>query len=95
MAPIMGVRTRETTVTFSRSFQLASIEDAQSAGTYHVMTYDEEIPGDAFVAYRRVATRLLLPVLSSQAACSMVVAITPTELEAALAADQRASSVLP
>ena len=57
----MSIRTTEKTVTFCRPFTLAALDGPQPAGTYHVVTEEEQIPDLSFVAFRRVATLLHLP----------------------------------
>ena len=57
----MSTRTTETTVTFRRSFTLLSLDGAQPAGTYRLVTEEEQIPGLSFTAFRRTATLLHLP----------------------------------
>ena len=59
----MSTRTTETTVTFRRPFTLLSVEGAQPAGTYRLVTEEEQIPGLSFVAFRRTATLLHLCLL--------------------------------
>jgi len=50
------VRTTETTITFRRPFTLSALDKAQPAGTYRVVTEEEEIDGLSLVAFRRRAT---------------------------------------
>lgn len=83
----MSTRTTETMVTFRRPFTLAAIDGAQPAGTYKVITEEEQIPGLSFVAFRRVATLLHLPANPAPGGTSQVVSVSPDELAAALAAD--------
>jgi len=56
-----------------------------------VDTDEELIDGLSFLAYRRVATLLHLPSTSSRAGTSEIIAIDPSELEAALKRDIRQS----
>src|SRR4030095_395876 len=56
----MSTRTTETTVTFRRPFTLLALEGAQPAGTYRLVTEEEQIPGLSFTAFRRMATLLHL-----------------------------------
>ena len=39
----MSTRTTETTVTFRRSFTLLALEGAQPAGTYRLVTEEEQV----------------------------------------------------
>lgn len=54
----MIVRTNETTVTFQRPFKLAAFNGHQPAGTYRLVTEEEQILGLSFLAYHRTATML-------------------------------------
>ena len=83
----MSIRTTETTVTFRRPFTLAAVDGAQPAGTYRLVTEEEQIPGLSFVAFQRVTTLLHLPANPSPGCTRHVVAVLPDELAAALAAD--------
>ncbi len=82
----MSRRTTET-VTFRRSFTLAALDGAQPAGTYRLVTEEEQIPELSFVAFRRVATLLHLPANPLPGGTLHVVSILPDELAEALAAD--------
>ncbi|HTZ80084.1 MAG TPA: hypothetical protein VMC10_19390 [Stellaceae bacterium] len=87
----MTLRTRSDTVTFHRPFVLTSVDGVQPAGTYIVETDEELLPTLSRTAYRRLATWLRLPApmpsVQSAPARTQVVAIDPTELQAALARD--------
>jgi hypothetical protein len=83
----MSTRTIETTVTFSRPFKLSAIEGEQPAGTYRLVTEEEQIPGLSFVAFRRTATLLHLPADPAPDSIRQVVSVSPEELAEALAAD--------
>jgi hypothetical protein len=83
------MRSTETTVTFRHPFVLAALETAQPAGTYLLVTEEEEIPGLSFVAFRRTATLLHLPALSRASGTHQVVQIDPAEWAAVVEADGR------
>jgi hypothetical protein len=51
-------RTTRKSVTFSRPFELAGVDEKFDAGTYIVETREEMIEGLSFIAYRRVATTI-------------------------------------
>ena len=55
------MRTTRETVTFAHSFSLYAVDDVQPAGTYTVDIDEELIEGLSFLAYRRVATTIYLP----------------------------------
>jgi hypothetical protein len=83
------VRTTETTITFRRPFMFSALDKAQPAGTYRVVTEEEEIDGLSFVAFRRTATLLHLPALSTASATQQVVNVDPLEWTAIVEADGR------
>lgn len=85
----MGIRTSETTVTFTRRFSLSSLDRPQPAGTYRVVMDEEEVPGVSFMALRRVATFFHTPALSTFPARAAVFQIGAGELAAALDDDRR------
>ena len=83
----MSARTSETSVTFFKPFTLSSIEGVQPAGTYLLVTDEEQIPGLSFVAFRRLSTMLHLPPNPLPGSPRHVVRVDPAELADALAAD--------
>jgi hypothetical protein len=83
------VRTTEITITFRHPFMLAALGTAQPAGTYRLVTEEEEIPGLSFVAFRRTATLLHLPALSTASGTHQVVQVDPVEWAAVVEADGR------
>lgn len=83
----MGVRTRRSTVRFSSEFLLYGFDAPQPPGEYQVEYDEEEIGGETFLAYRRVATFIHLPAISAGSLTRQMVPIDPNELEAALAKD--------
>jgi hypothetical protein len=82
----MATRSIKTTVTFAHPFSLSDIDGTQPAGTYRLVTDEEEISGLSFVGFRRIATSLHVPAISASGA-SEVFEVDPVELAAALAAD--------
>jgi hypothetical protein len=88
----MMMRTTRKTVTFGRPFSLREVDDVQPPGTYTVDTDEEVIDGLSFLAYRRVATLLHLPSVSSRVGTTEVVTIDPSDLEAALKRDIQQSA---
>jgi hypothetical protein len=83
------MRTTETMVTFRHPFVLAALEAAQPAGTYRVVTEEEQIPGLSFTAFRRTAAMLHLPALSTASGTHQVVQLDPAEWAALVLADER------
>lgn len=85
----MSVRTTESTVTFSESFRVADSDEILPPGTYRVVMDDEELPGTSFMAYRRVATMLMVPRIDAPAHQRRdVLTVSQTELDAALIRDR-------
>jgi hypothetical protein len=82
-------RTTRKSITFSRPFELAGVDEKFEAGTYEVETVEELIEGLSFVAYRRVATTIELPVKSLGGSARQVLTIDPKDLEVAIAADNQ------
>jgi hypothetical protein len=83
------MRTIETMVTFRHPFVLAALGTAQPAGTYRLVTEEEEIPGLSFVAFRRTATMLHLPALPATGATHQFLSVDPVEWAAVVEADRR------
>ena len=83
----MSTRTTVTTVTFQRAFTLSALEGTHPAGTYRLVTEEEQIPGLSFTAFRRTATLLHLPADPVPGGTRQVVNVSPDELAEALAAD--------
>jgi len=81
------LRTRRETVTFARPFRLRGVDEAQPAGAYVVQTDEEPIESLSFIAYRRVATVIFLPLARGGPGSFEAVQIDPQALEAALSAD--------
>ena len=86
----MTLRTTRTFVTFARPFWLDEVAELHSAGTYAIQTDEEEIEGLSFLAYRRAATTISLPLKAAPTGSFQVVTIDPAALEAALRRDGQA-----
>jgi hypothetical protein len=84
------VRTRRETVTFARPFRLRGVDGPQPAGAYPVETDEEPIEGLSFMAYRRVATVIFLPLASGGPGSFEAIPVDPSAIEAAIAADTAA-----
>jgi hypothetical protein len=86
--------TRRTIVeiTFRHSFTLRSLESALPPGTYRVETEEEQIDGLSFLAFRRRATFIRLPVAGHGAGSSQILPVDPKELEQALQRDLSADA---
>jgi hypothetical protein len=83
----MNLRTTSRTITFARPFSLAGLDESQPAGTYTIQTDEEPIEGLSFLAYRRVATVIFLPLRHGGTGSFEAMPIAPDALDAALARD--------
>ena len=83
----MHDRTTRKSVTFSRPFELAGVDEKFDAGTYIVETREEMIEGLSFIAYRRVATTIETPFMGFGQAARQVITIDPKDLETAMNRD--------
>ena len=77
------MRTTHETATFDRPFSLSTVDEVQPAGTYTVVIDEELIEGVSFLAYRRVATTIYLPIRSGSAGSMQAVRVDPSELQLA------------
>jgi hypothetical protein len=81
------MRTSRKTVTFQKPFSFAGLDGVQPAGTYIVVTEEEQIPGLSFSSWRRIETTLRLPAIERDTGLEQVIAINPRDLKAAMARD--------
>ncbi|HEX8168642.1 MAG TPA: hypothetical protein VF601_23010 [Beijerinckiaceae bacterium] len=79
----MTLRTRRETVVFAQPFTVDGVDGAQPAGAYTVETDEEAIEGLSFLAWRRVATVIVLPVRHGGRGSFQSVPVDPRVLEAA------------
>jgi hypothetical protein len=77
------MRTIRESVIFDRPFSLSAVDEVQPAGTYTVEIDEELIEGLSFLAYRRVATTIYLPLRPGGAGSVQAVKVDPRELTAA------------
>jgi hypothetical protein len=81
----MNVRTTTKKVTFDQPFSLLGLNELQPAGTYTVQTDEEPIEGLSFLAYRRIATVIFLPLRPGGTGSFQAIPVTPEALDAAQA----------
>jgi hypothetical protein len=84
---------RDTTmdVTFRHVFTLKGLESPVPPGTYRVDIEEEQIDGLSFLAYRRLATFIRVPVAGRSDAIQSLL-VDPKELERALVRDTVANT---
>jgi hypothetical protein len=85
----MSTRTTSKTITFQNTFTLSNLDGIQPPGTYRVVTDEEELSGESFVGFRRIATTLRLPAIAAASSSFELFQVDPEELAAALASDQQ------
>ena len=85
----MSSRSTETMITFSHPFRLTALDQTQPAGTYRLITDEDEVAGLSFSVFRRTATMLHVPAIEVSSRPKQVVLIDPNELDEILAADSR------
>jgi hypothetical protein len=77
------MRTTRESLTFDHPFSLMAVDKMQPAGTYAVDIDEELIEGVSFLAYRRVATTIYLPLVQGHHGSIQAVRVDPQELTAA------------
>ena len=77
------MRTTRETMTFDHPFSLTAVDKVQPAGTYAVDIDEELIEGLSFLAYRRVATTIYLPLVQGNYGSVQAIRVDPQELAAA------------
>lgn len=84
----MTTRTTRTTLSFAEPFKLRGVDGLQPAGDYVVIVDDELIDSVSVVAYRRVATMLCLPSITTPQTFTQLVAVSQTDLDVAVLKDR-------
>jgi hypothetical protein len=77
------MRTTRESITFDHPFSLTAVDNLQPAGTYAVDIDEELIEGLSFLAYRRVATTIYLPLVQGNHGSVQAIRVDPQELTAA------------
>lgn len=83
------MRTVRKSVTFDKPFSIEGVDGIQPAGTYVVLTDEEEIQAQSFTGWRRIETMLLVPSLDASSGMEQLVRINQVHLEEALASDRK------
>jgi hypothetical protein len=74
------LRYHREAVTFYYPFTLDGLNETHPAGTYMVVTQEEEVSGVSPVSWRRIATEIHLPAIGVQGAQAQAVKINPEDL---------------
>lgn len=74
------MRSSRDLITFHHPFTLSGIDTEQPAGTYMVLTEEDEIKGLSFMAWWRVATQIYLPAIGHETGQEQVITIDPKDL---------------
>jgi hypothetical protein len=77
------MRTARESITFDHPFSLMAVDDLQPAGTYMIDIDEELIEGLSFLAYRRIATTIYLPLHQGNHGSVQAIRVDPQELAAA------------
>jgi hypothetical protein len=85
--PDMLTRSIESTIHFNQPFRLTPFDRAQPAGSYHLITEEEQLEGLSFAAFQRVRTLLYLPANALPGRAREVIDVDPNELAVALVVD--------
>ena len=85
------IRSTTTDVTFRHAFTLKGSESTVPPGTYRVDVEEEPIDGLSFLAYRRLATFITVPVAGHSGSTQSLL-VDPKELERALTRDAAAAA---
>jgi hypothetical protein len=88
----MTTRTRRKLLTFAQPFLLRGIDAVVPAGTYRIDTDEELIDGLSFLAYRRTATWIHLPSITTKSGCSQLILVQPSELETGYESNERSTA---
>jgi hypothetical protein len=89
----MTERITRTSVAFRNAFRLPGVDGMQPAGTYSVLTVEEQIESLSFLAYRRLSTTIALGGDIAGMRAEQTTAIDPEDLSDALARDAEAPHV--
>jgi hypothetical protein len=87
----MNGRTTQRVIRFVSPFSLPGFGAQQPPGEYLVNDDEEPIEGALHLAWRRVATFIYLPAISTRSLMQQMVPVDPADLQAALEQDQRRS----
>ncbi len=84
----MMTRMCQAKVQFRHPFRLSGLDGQQPAGTYRLITDEEELSGLSFTTYRTVLAMLQVPALGRPTLTSRMVPISLDDLDACICADR-------
>ena len=76
----MTTRSRRETVHFKHPFRIKGIDRQLAPGAYEVITDEEMIEGISFPSFRRVATMIMVPGMTSQRSVTEMISISSVDL---------------
>jgi hypothetical protein len=83
----MTIRTTKTTMVFHDSFLMPYFDHALPAGTYEVVTEEEQLEGISFLAYRRLQTYIYRRSPPPKTGLAPTYVVDPNDLEEAFLRD--------
>jgi hypothetical protein len=83
----MPIRTTQNTMVFRHPFLMRYFDQTLPAGTYEVVTEEEQLEGISFLAYRLLQTYIYRRSSPSQTGLAPTYVVDPDDLAAALARD--------
>lgn len=83
----MPIRTTQKTMIFHHPFLMKYFDQALSAGTYEVVTEEEQLEGLTFLAYRRLQTYIYRQSPPPKTGMAPTYVVDPDDLAAAFARD--------
>ena len=83
----MTIRTTRKTIVFHDSFLMPYFDQALPAGTYEVVTEEEQLEGISFLAYRRLQTYIYRRSPPPKSRLAPTYVVDPDDLEAAFIRD--------
>ena len=90
----MMIRTQQATMTFHHPFQIPGLDGPQPAGSYRLITDQEQLHGLSFITYRTIIAFLQVPALGASRLTVRQVPINIDDLEACMCADRQTMACL-
>lgn len=87
------MRSKRTTINFSKPFSLKGLDGIQPPGDYQIVTDEKRVDTTLFEAWQRTGTQIRLPSLSQDTGFEQYTTIDPGDLEDALRSDHPSGDV--